>query len=90
MEEINGKLLVPYVYKYSGAFLTAALKQYNPAVLKGGMTKDEIKEQKIKFNEDDTCLIGLIQPSSHKYGHTLLGSKKKRCSTIITVLPNLR
>jgi SNF2 family DNA or RNA helicase len=82
LEQVSGKLLVSAVFKYSIAFLTAKLRDFNVAVLEGGMSPAEIKEQKRKFNEDDSCKVGLIQGASHKYGHTLLGTEKQPCYTM--------
>ena len=81
MEQIEGKLLISVIFKYSMEFLTTKLKEFNPAILKGNMNTEDIREEKRKFSDDDSCRIVLCQPQSHKYGHTLLGSKKRRCCT---------
>ncbi len=81
MEQIDGKLLVSVIFKYSMGFLKEKLKEFNPAILEGNMNSEDIKEEKRKFNEDNSCRIVLCQPQSHKYGHTLLGNEKRRCCT---------
>jgi SNF2 family DNA or RNA helicase len=60
----------------------AAREGRKVAYLKGGMSTDEISEQKRLFNEDDSCRE-MVMKVQLKYGHTLLGSKEQRCSTTV-------
>lgn len=80
-----GKIIVPYVYKASGAMLIEAFKaeKLEPAYIMGGMKPAEITEQKRRFNKDPQCrvLVGQIDQTSR--GHTLLGeSGNDRCNKI--------
>jgi len=82
--EVPGKAIVVYVHRYAFEILEQALKEYNPAWIKGGMKPDEIDEQKRRFNDDSSCRVILVQERAGKYGHTLLGqSGADRCSTTI-------
>lgn len=83
--EVVGKTLVPYVFKYTRETLMTAFADLNPAYIKGGMTSEEIEHQKRRFNEDPNCRIMFLQTRASKYGHTLLGGAEpqNRCSTMV-------
>lgn len=83
-DEITGKLIVVYTHRYSYELLSRSLVEYNPAFIKGGMASYEVSEQKVKFNEDPSCRMILVQEQSGKYGHTLIGGPEpiNRCSTM--------
>jgi SNF2 family DNA or RNA helicase len=85
VEEVSGKVVIPYVHRYTLDLLQRALAEYNPAYIKGGMKPDEIQYQKDKFNVDATCRIILVQSRAGKYGHTLLGGTDNmdKCNTMI-------
>ena len=82
--EAAGKVVVPYVHKYTRSLLERSLVDYNPAHIRGGMTPDEIKVQVDKFNKDPNCRVLLGQMRASKYGFTLLGGEGiDHCSTMI-------
>jgi SNF2 family DNA or RNA helicase len=85
VEDTDGKVLIPYVHKYTLKLLQRALIDYNPAYIKGGMTPEEIQEQKDTFNSDPLCRVMLGQMRATKYGHSLLGGSKPedRCNTVV-------
>ncbi len=84
MEQLGTKLVVVAFYKPSIEILARELKQYEPAVLNGGMKIEDVEHQKSRFNNDPNCRVAILQESSHKYGHTLLGKKgKDRCHTVL-------
>lgn len=85
VEEVTGKVVIPYVHRHTLHILQAALADYNPAFIKGGMTGEEITAEKEKFNNDNECRVILVQSRAGKYGHTLLGGSEpnNRCSTMI-------
>jgi SNF2 family DNA or RNA helicase len=72
-EEVTGKVCVVYRHRAILSVLQQTLAAWNPAWIKGGMTADEVGEQKARFNEDPRCRIILLQAEASKYGHTLLG-----------------
>ncbi len=85
METGNGKMIVVYYFDPSGRMLIEQFKDagYDPAWITGGMTPQDIVEQKKRFNDDGDCrvLIGQIDQTSR--GHTLIGQPgKDRCSRI--------
>jgi hypothetical protein len=82
--ELTGKIAVPYKHVHVGKELSLALQNLNPAVIKGGMTPDEIERQKSRFNNDPGCRAILLQTVASKYGHTLLGhgDDNDRCWTM--------
>lgn len=85
IEEANGKVIVPYIHRYTLGLLQRALADYNPAFIKGMMEQSEIEEQKRRFNNDNGCRAILVQTRAGKYGHTLLGDQKggDKCSTMV-------
>lgn len=85
IEEVPGKVVVPYVHKYTLNLLQRSLADYNSAFIKGGMTPEEIQFQKDRFNNDTECRILLAQTRASKYGHTLIGQTTEidNCSTMV-------
>jgi len=85
IEEANGKVVVPYVHRYTLSLLERSLHDYNPAWIKGGMEPEEIQAQKDRFNGDSKCRVILVQSRAGKYGHTLLGGPDvtDKCSTMV-------
>jgi len=83
--EVPGKVIVPYVHRYTLSLLHRALAEYNPVHISGGMEGHEIQRTKDTFNNDPSCRVILIQSRAGKYGHTLLGGQDPadRCSTMI-------
>ena len=83
-DEIVGKASVVYNHKVVRPMLMERFAKLNPAVICGGMTPEEIREQKERFNNDKSCRIILLTKAA-KYGHTLLGSEESEnhCSTQI-------
>lgn len=83
-EEVQGKSIIFCVHKYSIDIIMEALKDYNPAYIRGGMTSEERKEQRDKFNNDPACRVVVCQIQSGGIGLTLLGQPgDDRCSTTI-------
>ena len=84
IEESTGKVVVPYIHKYTRHLLLRALEEYHPAIIKGGMSPEEIQFNKARFNEDPECRVILAQTKASKYGHTLIGGENlDRCSTMV-------
>jgi SNF2 family DNA or RNA helicase len=85
LEEVPGKVVVPYVHKYTSHLLLRSLEDYFPAIIKGGMTPEEIQLQKHRFNNDPECRVILAQIRATKYGHTLLGGDDldDKCNAMI-------
>lgn len=84
--EVVGKAIVCFKHRHVGEHLKAALKDYNPAMLIGGMKDAHIEWEKKTFNENPECRVILAQLDASKYGHTLLGdqsSATNACSTMI-------
>jgi SNF2 family DNA or RNA helicase len=85
LEEVPGKVVVPYVHRYTSHLLLRSLEDYQPALIKGGMTPEEITTQKGSFNDDPECRVILVQIRAGKYGHTLLGGQDAddKCSAMV-------
>jgi SNF2 family DNA or RNA helicase len=85
VEEVVGKVVIPYVHRHTLGLLERALVDYMPAYIKGGMEPEEIQAQKDRFNNDSACRVILVQSRAGKYGHTLLGGENylDRCSTMV-------
>ena len=85
VEEAPGKVVVPYIHRYTLRLLQRSLADFNPTFISGGMTPEEIQANKDKFNNDEDCQIILVQFRAGKYGHTLLGgpSEEDKCSTMV-------
>jgi hypothetical protein len=83
-EEVTGKAVIVYHHKYAGSVLFKELVEYDPAMIKGGMTDAEITGARYHFNNDKSCRVILIQTTAGRYGHTLIGSDNGgRCTTMI-------
>jgi hypothetical protein len=85
IEETDGKVVVPYIHRYTSHLLLRSLEDYFPAMIKGGMSPEEIQFNKARFNDDNACRVILVQTRAGKYGHTLLGGEGDldRCSTMV-------
>ena len=83
--EVTGKVIVAYHHRHTLGILSLIFGDSHPAVIKGGMTEEAIREQKDAFNNDPKCRIMFAQIRASKYGHTLLGGPEpdNRCSTMI-------
>ena len=85
-EEVEGKVCVVYRHRPVFDLLFKALKDYNPAWIRGRMNPEDVEEQKFRFNNDPRCRIILLQAEASKYGHTLLGDvnvEEDKCRTMI-------
>ena len=85
VDEVTGKVIIPYIHRYTYRLLSEALAEFNPAFIIGNMTPTEIQAQKDKFNNDAECRVILVQTRAGKYGHTLLGGEDlaDKCSTMV-------
>ena len=84
LEDVGSKVLVIAYFRESLNILAEGLADWNPIVLRGGMSDDEVEREKKRFNGDSACRVAVLQSSSHKYGHTLLGQRgHDRCHTTI-------
>lgn len=85
VNEITGKVCIPFRHHYSFDMLRSELRDYNPAFITGGMSPSEIDGQKRLFNENPGCRAILLQANAAKYGHTLLGGPEpaNHCSDMI-------
>jgi len=85
IEEATGKVVVPYVHRYTLGLLRRFLADLNPAIISGGMETGMIQSEKDKFNGDNSCRVILAQIRASKYGHTLLGGPldSDKCSTMV-------
>jgi SNF2 family DNA or RNA helicase len=85
LEETPGKVVIPYIHRYTSHLLLRSLEEYYPAMIKGGMSPDEIQLNKGRFNDDAECRVILVQTRAGKYGHTLLGGEDvlDKCSTMV-------
>lgn len=83
-DEVVGKVSVVYNHKVVRPMLYERFSRFNPTHISGGMTTQEIEDNKRKFNEDPTCRIIFLTKAA-KYGHTLLGGPEveNHCSTQI-------
>ena len=77
MEEVSGKMLI---FAHHRAAIDMLIEEFGAAYIRGGMSDDEIEEQKRLFNEGSVrWKVG--QQTSAKYGHTLLGTSELPCYT---------
>lgn len=73
-EEIVGKVAIPYHHRPVFDQLLRNLGGEDKcAWIKGGMSSQEVEDQKRRFNEDRSVRYILLQDEASKYGHTLLG-----------------
>lgn len=82
-DEIQGKTVIFCHFTASVRNLQAALKKYNPAVIRGNMKSSDIVEEKRRFNTDSGCQVLIGQIQATKYGHNLMGSPTDPCYTEI-------
>lgn len=82
--EVPGKLIVVYNHKPVRELLASCFADKNITFIHGGMTDQEIAQNKRRFNEDNSCRIIAITKAA-KYGHTLLGGPEfeNHCSTMV-------
>ena len=85
VDDVIGKVIIPYKHRYTFTILNRVFSEYNPAHIRGNMNDAEIGAQKRAFNEDPKCRVILLQIQAGKYGHTLLGGPEpeNRCSTMV-------
>lgn len=83
LDEVTGKIVVIYHHRYAGQVLLEGLIGYNPTFLRGGMTPQEQEDHKWRFNNDPNCRVIVVQDTVGKYGHTLVGTPKDPCSTMV-------
>lgn len=87
LDIINGgdtKVIVVYFYRESGEILNTALSEFSPAWMRGGMSPEEIKREKDRFNTDPSCRVAIMQEEAHSRGHTMLGgSGRDRCNRMV-------
>jgi SNF2 family DNA or RNA helicase len=84
--EVEGKVIIPYVHKYTLNMLMESLAEFQPTYIKGGMEAHEIQVQKDSFNGVNSRRVMLVQIRAGKYGHTLLGDQNditNSCNTMI-------
>ena len=84
-EEVSGKAIVVYRHKHVGVLLHDHLQDGeggDVAWIHGGMTPEEIDDQKALFDEPCSRVM-LLQAEAGKYGHTLIGTPDDPCSTMI-------
>ena len=82
-EEVTGKLFVVVHYSHSLNLLEEALKEFNPAAIRGAAwhSKNErsVQDEKLKFNSDPSCRVLLGQELACKYGHSIIGAPDDPC-----------
>lgn len=66
MESISGKVVIYAHYRHTIKRLKELLKEYNPAVIFGGVS--DVDAQKDKFKNDATCRLMLAHPQSAGVG----------------------
>ena len=73
--EVSGKTLIFTKFRGSTQRVYESCLEwgYSPNVLRGGMTGQEVEDQKAAFNRNPNNRVCVIQSESHMYGHTLLG-----------------
>jgi SNF2 family DNA or RNA helicase len=84
-DEIVGKATVVYRHRAALEMLMERFTALNPTYIKGGMSSEDIEEQKRIFNNDKTSRVMFLQTDAAKYGHTLLGlqNREDHCSSQI-------
>lgn len=84
-EQIVGKAVIVAWYRPTIERLKRSFTKmgYEPQVIRGGMTTQEIDDQKAAFNTSDSTRVMIVQQVSAKYGHTLLGTEKQPCSSML-------
>lgn len=77
MEAGSGKMIIVHFYTKMGEviFDQMAKNKLNPAYIRGGMSPQELREQKAKFNNDASSRVIVCQINSACMAHTLLGGE---------------
>ncbi|CAK0769895.1 putative DEAD/DEAH box helicase [Gammaproteobacteria bacterium] len=84
LDDIPGKAIVFVKHKRAVTLLLDQLKDYGCSRLVGGMSDDEVREEKERFNCEGGNRVLVSQASVGGVGHTLLGGPGvHRCSTTI-------
>lgn len=86
IDETPDKLIVFCHYKYTVTNLITSLEKElkeKVAFIRGGMSVDELEENKALFNSDAGSKVIVVQSATGKEGHTLLGGPDIRCSTTV-------
>lgn len=85
VEATPGKVVIMTRHVYFTDMVITALEKagYKVAYIRGGMTADEVQNQKELFNNDPEYKTIVTQIEAGSMGHTLLGEKEFRCSTMI-------
>lgn len=85
IESTEGKVVVMTRHIYFTDMVIKLLegKGYKVTFIRGGMTSDEVQEQKDRFNDDPEYKVIITQIEAGAMGHNLLGSSEFRCSTMI-------
>lgn len=86
MEAGSGKMIVAHFYTAMGRELLEFFKRkkLNPAYIRGGMKPEELKAQKDKFNNVQSCRILVGQIGATAMGHTLIaGEGDDRCHKLL-------
>jgi hypothetical protein len=84
-DEIVGKTTVVYRHRAALEMLLERFASLNPTYIKGGMSPEDVEEQKRMFNEEKASRVMFLQTDAAKYGHTLLGlpDRESHCSSQI-------
>jgi hypothetical protein len=82
IKQRQGKFLVPRHFQESGELLMEAFEAqgYKVLHLRGGMGDQELVDLKSRFNDDDDIDGMVLSLHAGRMGHTLLGSKRRRCA----------
>lgn len=81
-----GKLIVVHYYTAIGGVIYQELTEagLNPAVIRGGMTPEDLAAEKARFNTDNNCRVLVAQITAASRAHTLLGGEgDDRCSRMV-------
>ncbi len=79
--QITDKVIIIAYYRATIDMLLEQLREFNPAVIRGGQQHDTDAEKE-RFNGDPSCRIIIGQEVAIKYGHTLMGTLEDPCQTI--------
>ena len=79
LEEVSGKVIIFAHYR---ATVEALAARYGCAVIRGGMTEDEIGAAMDRFNNSMEQVM-VCQSTAAKYGLTLLGNDQMGCNTTV-------
>jgi SNF2 family DNA or RNA helicase len=84
MEEASGKTLIFTHFRASTRNVVNHLIKLEPAVIEGGMTPEELRAQRDRFDKETQCRVLVCQVQTGKYGLTLLGGPgEDRCATTV-------